>query len=93
MFFIAERTGCLPQSGRAAVAGCRDHNDVGHRLMRSVPSEAHGVPRPVPGAGHRCAAGVQYRRLQLALITTGTDSVCVMVPSLTQKVMLNEEFA
>ena len=43
-------------------------------------------------AGHRCAAGVQYLRLQLALITMGTDSVCVVVPSLTQKVMLNEEF-
>jgi hypothetical protein len=31
--------------------------------------------------------------LQEALIWTGTDSVCVVVPSLADSVMLNEEFA
>jgi hypothetical protein len=50
-------------------------------------------PRPVPGAGPSGAAGVQYLRLQLDLITTGTDSVCLVVPSLAQKVMVNEEFS
>jgi hypothetical protein len=33
----------------------------------------------------------QYLRAQLALITMGTASVCLAVPSLAQKVMLNVE--
>jgi hypothetical protein len=32
--------------------------------------------------------GGQYLRLQLDLTLIGTDSVCVVVPSLTQKVMV-----
>jgi hypothetical protein len=32
-------------------------------------------------------------RLQLDLITTGTDSVWVLVPSLTHKVIVNVEFS
>jgi hypothetical protein len=31
-------------------------------------------------------------RLQLDLITTGTDSVWVLVPSLAHKVIVNDEF-
>jgi hypothetical protein len=63
----------------------------GYRGTR-VPVSAP-VSRAASGsAGHRCAAGVQYLRLQLALITMGTDSVCLVVPSLAQKVMLNVEF-
>ena len=31
--------------------------------------------------------------MQDALITTGTDSVCMVVPSLAHSVMLNDEFA
>jgi hypothetical protein len=37
--------------------------------------------------------GVQYLRLQLDLITTGTDSVCVVVPLLAHKVIVNDEFS
>ena len=42
--------------------------------------------------GPRGRAGVQYLRLHVLLITMGTDSVWVVVPSLTHKVMLNDEF-
>jgi hypothetical protein len=47
------------------------------------------------GGLRQLGAGVadgQYLRLHEDLITMGTDSVCVMVPSLTQNVMVNVEF-
>jgi len=35
---------------------------------------------------------VQYRRARLDLVMLGTDSACLVVPSLTQNVMVKVEF-
>jgi hypothetical protein len=90
--FSSGQSGCALGTGHGAVLLVFLFCQVtGSGLVRAA-----GAPVSRAGfrsAGHRRAGGVQYLRLQLDLITTGTDSVWVVVASLAHKVIVNVEFS
>lgn len=74
------------------------HTTMLRRLRRIHTARMAGYRAPVTragfrSAGHRSASGIQYLRVQLDLITTGTDSVWVVMPSLAHKVIVKVEFS